>query len=86
MKKNLHKLRGVDVEVCSAEQMIAYNLACAFSEYEQDAERIFSLWTQRSGRYNSAAVFEALQNGLNEYRKRPFIATNYESVGKVFNL
>lgn len=81
----LHKIRGIDLSVCSAEQMIAYNIANANHDIFTTAEEMLKTYTP-SSKYNLDAIKQALTNGLQKYLERPFIATNYESVGKTFYL
>lgn len=38
----------------------------------------------KPGRYNEDAIFVALNQGLQEYLEKPFIASNYESIGRAF--
>lgn len=42
--------------------------------------------TYGTDKYNIDAIFIALNQGLREYCDKPFIATDYESIGKVFKI
>lgn len=101
-----HKIRGVAMETCSAEQKAAYNLAFRLhishgEKYKKIAascprfvlaEAEDQLLTdavkqwKRDGdpRLDIDAVFSALRAGLHNYLLRPFIASDYEKIGKAF--
>lgn len=91
-----HKIKGVDKSVCTAEQKIAYNLAFANREYviragydtATAANKIVELYKSgydyKPGKYDIDAIFSALLAGLKNYCERPFIATDYETIGKAF--
>ena len=93
-----HKIRGVDLAVCTAEQKIAYNLAFAnydivlhsgrFANLAEAAQWIVSLYKSSysyvPGKFDIDAIFCALNAGLESYCKKPFIASNYEEIGNAF--
>lgn len=91
-----HKIKGVDKSVCTAEQKIAYNLAFAYREYVMRAgydtataankivELYKSSYDYKPGKYDLDAIFSALLAGLKGYCKHPFIATDFETIGKTF--
>lgn len=91
-----HKIKGVDKSVCTAEQKIAYNLAFANREYviragydtATAANKIVELYQNgydyKPGKYDIDAIFSALLSGLNDYCKHPFIAADFETIGKAF--
>ena len=41
-------------------------------------------YTYKEGQYNEDAIFSALRSGLKNYMDKPFIANNYEEIGKTF--
>lgn len=88
--KKLHKINGIDLKTCSAEQKIAYNLAFSYGEYYKDADRLMELYrlgyVYKQDRYNEEAIKTALHNGLEKYLEKPFIASSYEIIGKTFTL
>lgn len=88
------KIRGVEKEVCTAEQKIAYNIAFANRDYFSragftiaDAARAGVEMFCRShpkSKFDVDAIFSALMSGLEEYYKGPSILWDYESIGKTF--
>lgn len=91
-----HKIRNVDLTVCTAEQKIAYNLAWQYRDYvlsgkfssyaeaAQELSNIYKRTEKKPGQYDIDSIFCALNAGLEEYCKRPFIACSYSEVGKAF--
>ena len=103
-----HKIRNVNLNVCTCEQKIAYDLAfrahISFQDKFNDAIKIsnicafnlvmeirdFELRNYRNaygynpGKYDEDAIFSALNAGLMNYLKNPFIAWEYEQIGKAF--
>ena len=104
-----HKIRKVPLEVCTAEQKIAYNIAFSahinFQEKYDAARKISEVCRidvinqilncemenyertycdGKQSRYDIDAIFSALRSGIDEYLKKPFIATDYKSIGKSF--
>ena len=103
-----HKIRNVPMEVCTAEQKIAYNLAFRASISYQEAyneakiisavcvseilrqivaismENYRSAYNYKQGKYDEDAIFSALNAGLSAYLDHPFIASDYETIGKAF--
>lgn len=89
-----HKIRNVPLNVCTAEQKIAYNIA--FANYtwirqtgvnwRAEIQKICSRYAKdpKFQRYNMDAVQSALYAGFEEYAYYPFIATDYEKIGKAF--
>lgn len=72
MTKNLHKIPRADVEVCSAEQMLAYNLCQRYyrgaaADQTAAALELITEYISRSdwsGKYNTAAIIAAVKNGI----------------------
>ena len=92
-----HKISGVDLAVCTAEQKIAYNLAFGhydnihsknFSNFAEAAQWIVNLYkcsyTYNQNKFDIDAIFCALNAGLEAYCKKPFIASTYEEIGNAF--
>ena len=91
-----HKIKGVDKSICTAEQKIAYNLSFAYREYviragydvPTAAHKIVELYKNgyghKPGEYDIDAIFSALLAGLKNYCQHPFIATDFETIGKAF--
>lgn len=105
MMMKYHKIRGIPLDVCTAEQKIAYNLAFEISingeQKYKEARKIsaicadellhdlikwkFDSWMRLyGGKYNDDAIYACLLAGLAEYLIKPFIATEYQSIGKAF--
>ena len=105
MGMQYHKIRGIPLDVCTAEQKIAYNLAfnahIGIGDKYRQARKISAIcadellhdrlqiewneWKRQSnGKYNDDAIYSCLLAGLAEYLMNPFIATDYESIGKAF--
>ena len=106
MKMKYHKIRNIDINTCTAEQKIAYNMA--FSAHISFGDRFRKLdtamakddavhdiirnlfkqyhagYNYKAGKYNEDAIQAALNAGLRSYLEKPFIACDYESVGKAF--
>lgn len=93
-----NKIRNVPLEVCSVEQKIAYNLAFnAHINFDYDptvhSKAMIDLLADNQmqnyvrvygGKYNNDAICVALKAGLGAYLEKPFIAVDYESIGKAF--
>lgn len=92
-----HKIRGIDISVCSAEQKIAYNLVSAhydcvlngnFHAWPEASHFLVKLYTQgydyKPGKYDIDAIFCAINAGIESFCKKPFIATSYDQIGKAF--
>lgn len=101
-----HKISGVELKTCTAEQKIAYNLAFnahisfgdAFNNLDSGiakAEAVIKIrdrmmnqyrlgYNYKHGRYDEDAIQSALHAGLRNYLEKPFIANDYESIGKAF--
>lgn len=68
----LHKIPRIDIEVCSAEQMLAYNLCQRYYHgpaADQTAAALELITecidgSDWSGKYNTAAVIAAVENGI----------------------
>lgn len=100
-----HKIRNVPIDVCTAEQKIAYNLAFA-NTYELSIEYhaaqsgiiraeivrdavncCMTCWSYgpcNNGRYNTDAIFCALNAGIEKYLQKREIFTDYKQVGEAF--
>lgn len=100
------KIRNIPLDVCTAEQKIAYNLAfrahISFQDKfntlkaEQKFETVISEFISDIIRFeikeysqnytigNIDAIFSALNAGLRNYFEKPFIASNYDDIGKAF--
>lgn len=90
---NLHKIAGVDLDVCSYEQKIAYNLACAYGLIYRDepsrVEILIALFCaghpEHRAEFNLDAVRSALNNGLDKYFSTGLHQREtYEQIGKIF--
>ena len=81
--KKAHKIRGISLEVCTAEQKLAYELAFTGRSLTAGAEKLVEIFGV-SSRFNRETVLEALRAGLDAYRKRPFIACDYREIGEAF--
>lgn len=90
-----HKIRNIPLDVCTAEQMIAYNIA--FANYDWIRTRCFDNWRDeirtiirryktdpKFKRYDMDLVQSALLAGFEQYARYPFIASDYERIGKAF--
>ena len=106
MKLKYHKIRNVEKAICTAEQMIAYNMAfrahISFGDRfrkldsamaKDDAVHgiIANLFKQyhngydyKAGKFNEDAIQAALNAGLRSYLEKPFVAQDYETVGRAF--
>lgn len=84
----LHKIRNIDINICSAEQKIAYNFAFAgysWADLEQVLENLTRYREQYRGNYDSDAIAEALRNGYEAYKSgAAHIFASYEEIGKAF--
>lgn len=84
----LHKIRNIDINICSAEQKIAYNFAFAgycWADLEQVLKNLARYREQFRGKYDCDAIAEALRNGYEAYKSGAArIFTSYEEVGKAF--
>ncbi len=84
----LHKIPKTDINVCSAEQKIAYNFAFAcygWASVEQVIEHLERYREQFGGKFNSDAIAEALRNGYESYKNSStHIYTSYAEIGKAF--
>lgn len=89
-----HKIRGVPLDVCAAEQKIAYNLAfvrydCIRSRSSADpVAECMRLWRLSSGydprRYSDDLIATALRAGLPAYLRSPAIYSSFEGIGRAF--
>lgn len=102
-----HKIPNVALDVCTAEQKIAYNLAfrchvsfqltwdsfegmetarseCLHKMIDIEMKNYKCAYTYKPGKYDEDAIFCALNAGLCNYMDHPFIANNYETIGKAF--
>ena len=104
-----HKIPRVEKSTCTAEQMIAYNIAwrlqltylagwrkisatgVAFhrAEAARDLVKTGMKWyleayDYQPGKFNEDAIQSCLNAGLEKYMDRPFIATDYATVGRAF--
>ena len=96
-----HKIKGVPLDVCTAESKIAYNLAFANKDFikgliqsgkiycwPQANHKLIDLYkngySYKPNKYDIDAIFCCLNAGLEEYIKRPFIASTYEEIGNCF--
>lgn len=87
-----HKITGVDMDICTAEQIIAYNLAHSYGDCVSNTDMIFNVpvaakWLLNlySGKYDRDAIFCALNAGLAKYLSAGSpILTSYKSVGDYF--
>lgn len=87
-----HKIRNVPMNVCTAEQKIAYNIAFAHYEiagtyhsYAEAAQNFVSWCKDSIKNYDIDAVFCALNAGLENYCKAKYrILSSYEEIGRMF--
>ena len=88
-----HKIRNVPLDVCTAEQKVAYNLAFShhdfvvksgkFHSYAEAAQYIVK--NLYHGKYDANAIFCALNAGLENYCKGKYhIMTSYAEIGAMF--
>lgn len=66
-----HKIPNVEKSVCTAEQMIAYNIA-------------FRLHISYANQFEEDAIFSALLAGLYNYLSNFHIFSSYEDIGRAF--
>ena len=109
MKLAYHKIPRVAKSVCTAEQMVAYNIAWRLQltylsgwrklsatgielhrcEAIQDLIETGMKWYRaaydyKPGNFDEDAIVCCLRAGLKKYMDRPFIATDYATVGRAF--
>lgn len=107
MKLKYHKICNVPMEVCTAEQKIAYNLATFYDfygkrmreaeesktfttsailefVYDAIAEMLKDYQEQHGNKYNIDAIQCALNAGLQEFWRKPFIPLSYKEIGEAF--
>ena len=100
------KIRGIDKNVCTCEQKIAYNYAFAWKDtylrrtkgtelailksialseiidfIVKDIKR-----NEKMQKYNIDAIIISFRNGFLSYCEKPFIPTDYNIIGEVFNI
>lgn len=93
------KINGVDKSICTAEQKIAYNYAFSWSDIcrktlndktaIQDIEKNIIENIKHNGidkKYNIDAILIAFRSGFEKYCKNPFIAYDYDIIGKCFSI
>lgn len=101
VKLKTHKIPGIEKEICTAEQKIAYNLAFAHYTSIKEAPTAAEARTiafrrrdtalkelQKNGtRYNIDAIFCAYNAGIMDYTERKYhILTSYAEIGEAFPL
>lgn len=98
MIKDLHKIPRVDIDICSAEQMLAYNLCqryyrgAAADEIATAAELIakYISGSDWSKKYNVPAVLAAVNSGISAAaadNKSTFpILTLHSDVGRLMSI
>ena len=91
-----HKIRGIEKSVCTAEQKIAYNRACAdydwiirsgmtVDEYIFKATRLLQANETIVKKYNIDAIIHCLRQGIVNYcASKHKILTSYEEIGEKF--
>ena len=89
-----HKIRGIPLTVCTAEQKIAYNISFANYDWIRVQQKDWRKELQticlryatdpKFARYDMDLVYSALLAGFKQYAHYPFIATSYEQIGKAF--
>ena len=108
MKMKYHKIKGLPLTVCTAEQKIAYNIAfrlhISYQEtfntikttspfdvpfiirelIERGLKEYQNSFDYKPNQYNLDAIFSALYAGLEKYLTFPFIAKDFEQIGKAF--
>lgn len=88
------KIPGVEKEICTAEQKIAYNFAFRYRDFDGQKEVIDLLQVVANDiknnekmmrMYDIDSIIHCLRNGYIEYRKNyPAIITDYKTIGKIF--
>ena len=88
------KIPNVEKDICTAEQMIAYNFAFRYRDFDGNAELIDLIQvvvndiksnTKMMKRYDIDSIIHCFRNGYIEYRKNyPAILSDYKTIGKVF--
>jgi len=67
------------------QQAVKIGFCCPHDLLYQILQTEFSAYTrQHGGKYDDDAIYSALQSGLSEYLLHPFIASDYEAIGKAF--
>lgn len=89
-----HKIPKVDKNTCTAEQMIAYNFAFRYRDFDGQKELYDLLRVVAADikvnekmmqRYDIDSIIHCLRNGYIDYRRNyPSILTDYETIGKIF--
>lgn len=86
------KIRGIDKQVCTAEQKIAYNFACRYRDLNNielyQLAYMVADEIKRSpelAKYDIDSITHCFRNGFINYKNNyPTILTDYETIGKVF--
>lgn len=88
------KIPNVEKDICTAEQMIAYNFAFRYRDFDGEKELVDLLQVVTNDikcnkkmvmRYDIDSIIHCLRNGYIEYRKNyPAIITDYKTIGKIF--
>lgn len=88
----IHKIPGIDINECNAEQKIAYNYAFSWGDGKSDAQTIFPLIQRDLARrhkddmskYDVDLIYSYILRNLQRYMDKPFIAFNYRQIGEFF--
>lgn len=106
MTFKVHKIKGIDKNICCCEQKIAYNYAFSYygmakrcikpdmPEFNKSASFVEIenlvlkniLRNEKMKKYNIDAIMIAFRNGFRRYCNNYFIASDYESIGKMFQI
>lgn len=99
LNKNGQKIRGIDKNICTAEQVIAYNIAhkdkdhikrifenCLAQDKRSILNHIFktNIATIDTKKYNIDIIYLAFVQNMEKYIEKPFIAFSYEKIGEFF--
>ena len=84
----LRKITNVSIEVCSGEQMVAYNYASAYKSwgYETATKMITTgIEDKTFNKFNREMILQAFHNGYKKYETSgKSILLSYEEIGKTF--
>lgn len=84
----LHRIKGVELKTCSAEQMISYNFCQTYKDMPvawiaDTADRHMKLLLDRFKRYDQALIVDLIRRCMGKSYHGE-IATSYEQIGKAF--
>jgi hypothetical protein len=87
-----HKIYGIDKSVCNAEQKIAYNYSFTYIDGKPLEYKDHILWCikeslyrdEKMKRFNIDLIYHYILNNYEKYQAKPFIASQYETIGTFF--